>query len=133
MDRPLHLRPRVSRIAWMYCLSLLLLMWLAIALAALPVLLQIMMAVLVLLQTVLALRQCARPAVWQLEHQRNGWVLHSDRGCESVTLLPKVFTVLGVISLPFVLENGQHIRVLLWPDSAGREDLRRLRRLLQAS
>jgi hypothetical protein len=139
MDRPqcvhlesLKLRLELSRIAGYYCAVVILLSWLSIGLAALPWYLQALLAVVVSAYGWRTIYLLHALKVSVLEFRNGSWFLHKADGLQEAILEKKIFLGAGIILLPFTLQSGKNIRLLLWPDSADAEGLRRLRATLLA-
>lgn len=139
MDRPQCLHPESlqlhigsSRIAGYYCTVVMLLSWLGIGLAALPWCLKIILFVVVAVYSWLAFRSLRISAIPGLEFRNGSWILQRDDGLQEAVLEKKIFLGAGIISLPFRLQSGKSIRLMLWPDSADAESLRQLRAALLA-
>lgn len=139
MDRPqyvhlesLKLHLKLSRIAWYYCVVVILLSWLSIGLAALSWYVQVLLSLVVAAYGRQALRSLHNLTVSVLEFRNGSWLLHKADGLQEVMLEKKIFLGAGMMSLPFTLQSGKNIRLLLWPDSADADSLRRLRAVLLA-
>ena len=132
MDRPLHITIRSSRIAQYYCVAVMLLSWLGIGLADIPWFMQLLLATCVVAYGWRAMLPTQLLAIRQLDYRGGSWFLHvADTVCE-VNPGKKFFIGAGIISVPFTADAGKKYRLLLWPDSADADSLRRLRATLLA-
>jgi hypothetical protein len=130
MDRPLSLRPEPSRIALGYAATVLVLAALALWLADLPWALRLLLSAALAWLSVRSWRTWRQPVVTGLDWSAGCWTLSGRGALGEVALLQPVFMAFGLVSLGFRLPTGRTVRLLLWPDSASAEDLRRLRCIL---
>lgn len=131
MDRPLQIHIDPSRIALVYSACVLLLALLAVAVAAIPFLLQCLLVVTLCCYGGCVLRKLCRPPVRMLERMAGQWHLQTGEDRFGASLAPQAFVAFGVVSLLFVLPCGSRRRVFLWPDSSSADSLRQLRRVLR--
>jgi hypothetical protein len=132
MDRPLHLHLKPSCVAQYYCAAIIFLSCLAIVLAALPLLVHVLLIAVVGVYGWHAIRHLRLLPVQTLEHRSGCWFVCVDDVLQSVDLEKNIFLGYGIISLSFILPTGRKKRVVLWPDSADADSLRRLRAALLA-
>lgn len=136
MDRPLQrqiqLQIRPSRLAHSYCSGVCGLAWLAIAAADLPWWSQALLAGLVGWQGWRALRAIRQPRIACIRWQDGQWRLQGSNAVTEVVLDKRFFLTAGLVSLPFQSLTGEACRIVLWPDSADADSLRRLRVLLRS-
>ena len=132
MDRPLRLEIRPSRLAQVYCSSACGLAWFAMAVADLPWWSQVLLAGLVGWQGWCALRAIRQPPVTCLQWQDGQWRLQGPDVAVDAVLGSRMFLTAGLVSLPFRSLAGKVYRIVLWPDSADADSLRRLRVLLRS-
>ncbi len=131
MDRPLQIHIKPSRIAQYYCAVVIVLSWLGIGLADLPWFVQALLVVLVLVHGWRVAISLQDPLIRALEYRNGDWyLLHGESGFCQTELEKKFFLGAGIIVLPFRLQCGECRRLLLWPDSADKDSLRRLRACL---
>jgi hypothetical protein len=129
---PLYIPIKASRIQQYYCAAVILLSWLAIALAALPLLVNILLMVAAGMHGVHVMRQLRILPVHAVEYRNGDWFLRIGDVSHAVTLDKQYFLAYGILSLLFHFRSGKHLRVVLWPDSADADNLRRLRATLLA-
>lgn len=127
MDRPLKIRIRSSRIAIYYCLLVTVLSFVAIGLTGLPLLLCLLLGGWAAVMGWRAVRAVRVPWVTGLECRAGDWFLCAGDFCCPVKFGQKIFLGLGIISVRLELETRKKIYLVLWPDSADEDSLRRLR------
>lgn len=130
MDRPLSLRPEPSRIAICYGVAVLSLAALALWLADLPGGVRLLLPTALAWLALRSWREWRQPAVTGLDWSAGCWSLCDGNKVHEAALLQPVFMAFGLVSLFFRLPTGRTVRLLLWPDSAPSEELRRLRCIL---
>lgn len=128
----LHIQIKLSHIAQYYCAAIILLSWLAIALAAVPLFVHMLLIAVVGAFGWRAMRQLQMLPVRAMEYRNGYWFLRVDDVLHTATLGKQYFLAYGMLSLPFHLPSGKTLRVVLWPDSADADSLRRLRVILLA-
>ena len=133
MDRPLQIQTRPSRIARYYCAIVISLSWIGIALADLPWFVQVLSCALAAVYGWFVFRSLQVLPIQMLECRGGNWFLHKDDRLLDAELGKKIFIGAGIISLPFRLRSGEPLQLVLWPDSADTDSLRRLRAALLAS
>jgi hypothetical protein len=112
---------------------LLLLSSIAIAMAALPWVIRLVLFTVLAGYGGYAIRQLRMLPADTLECRNGDWGLRTNGVLQPVTLGDEYFLAYGILSLPFYPEpDGKTVRVLLWPDSADADNLRRLRAVLLA-
>lgn len=131
MDRPLQIRIRPSHIARRYCVLVILLSWTGIGLADLPWGVQALSFAAVSMYGWLVIRSLQSQPIQMLECRQGDWFLRKADGLLDAELGKKIFVGAGIISLPFRLQ-GERLQLVLWPDSADADSLRRLRVTLLA-
>lgn len=131
MDRPLQIQTRPSRIAQRYCAVIIFLSWLGIGLADLPWFVQVLSCAAIAVYGWFEIRSLQVLPVQMLECRDGNWFLRKEDGLFDAELGKKNFLGAGIISLAFSLQ-GKQLRLVLWPDSADADSLRRLRAMLLA-
>lgn len=132
MERPLKILLEPSRIGQSYYIAITALCVLSIGLASLPVWGQGLLTGLVFWRGFLALQSERVLFCQQLEYCSGSWRLHVGGILSEAELAKNVFIGFGIVAMQFILPSGKPIRLLLWPDSAADECLRKLRVFLLA-
>jgi hypothetical protein len=127
MDRPLKVRINPSRIAVYYCLLVTGLSYVAISLADLNIYFRALFFIVATVLFFQAFYTQKFSLITGIECQEENWFLHSGLRYEPVKIGRKFFLGLGIISLQLQRESGKVFYLVLWPDSADEDCLRRLR------
>ena len=130
MERHLHLRLKPSTIFRVYLLTLLLLCWSAIALAALHDVARFAIACAVTIVIWRNDRACRSPAVVAITLEGGLWQLETASGLQEARLCADSVVTYSITVLHFQGLSGSSHYVVLLPDSGDAESLRQLRVLL---
>ncbi|HQQ74891.1 MAG TPA: hypothetical protein PK031_07035 [Pseudomonadales bacterium] len=132
MERPLKILLEPSRIGQSYYITITALCVLSIGLASLPLWGQALLWALVFWRGFLVVKSERILCCQQLEYCSGSWRLHVGNVLSEAELAKNVFIGFGIVVMQFILPSGKPVRLLLWPDSATDECLRKLRFFLLA-
>lgn len=132
MERPLTILLKPSWVGQSYYIALMILCGLSIGLADMPLWAQGLLLALVLWRGFLAVQSERILFCQQLECCSGSWRLHVGGILSEAELAKDIFIGFGIVAMQFILPSGKRVRLLLWPDSAADECLRKLRVFLLA-